>query len=159
MGLEWKSMSKSADEKLFEDTELVPLESQSIEDGELVDLESQSIEDSELVELESESIEDSELVALESQSSEDTQLVALESETIEDTGTATPISRMILLKVCEYLKYHLEAHKPNSALTDDEIKTWDQEFINVDRDTLFDLHEVLFLKPSSNWEFDCYFLF
>ena len=118
MGLEWKSMSKSADEKLFEDSELVPLESQSIEDSELV---------------------------------------ALESETVEDTGTATPISRMILLKVCEYLKYHLEAHKPNSALTDDEIKTWDQEFINVDRDTLFDLLEVLFLKPSSNWEFDCYF--
>ena len=108
MGREWKLTSKSADEKLFEDSQLVPLESQSI----------------------------------------------------ENTGTATTIplsnlSSRILSKVREYLKYHVEAKKPadeNSALTDDEIKTWDQDFVNLDRETLFDLLQVLCVKPS-NWKF------
>lgn len=79
------------------------------------------------------------------------EAVAFESQTIknmiEDTGTATAIplpnvSSKILSKVIEYCKYHVEAQKPadeKSALTDDEIKTWDQEFVKVDQATLFDL--------------------
>nr|ABK23709.1 unknown [Picea sitchensis] len=72
------------------------------------------------------------------------EAVAFESQTIknmiEDTGTASAIplpnvSSKILSKVIEYCKYHVEAQKPadeKSAISEDEIKTWDQEFVKVD---------------------------
>jgi len=80
-----------------------------------------------------------------------TEAVAFESQTIknmiEDTGTANAIplpnvSSKILSKVIEYCKFHVEAQKPadeKSATSEDEIKTWDQEFVKVDQATLFDL--------------------
>jgi len=79
------------------------------------------------------------------------EAVAFESQTIknvtEDTGIASTIplpniSNKILSKVIEYWKYHVEAHKPadeKSAISEDKIKTWDQEFVKVDQATLFDL--------------------
>eukprot|EP01018_Ginkgo_biloba_P019088 Gb_36146 [translate_table: standard] len=86
--------------------------------------------------------------------------VALESQTIknmiEDTGTEAPIplpnvSSRILAKVVEYCKYHVNArsssnsnssssdNKSSPSLADDDIKTWDAEFVKVDQATLFDL--------------------
>ena len=70
---------------------------------------------------------------------------------VEDVGTAEAIplhnvSGKILSKVIEYCKYHFEAQNPvdeNSAPTDDEIKTWDQDFVKVDQATLFEVIQVL----------------
>ena len=81
--------------------------------------------------------------------------VAFKSEHInnmvQELGTAEVIplpnvSGKILSKVIEYCKYHFEAQNPvdeNSAPTDDEIKTWDQDFVKVDLVTLLDLILVL----------------
>eukprot|EP00253_Pinus_taeda_P009151 PITA_09151 len=80
-----------------------------------------------------------------------TEAVAFESQTIkyiiEDIGTANAIplpnvSSEILSKVIEYCKYHVDAQNPaheKSAISEDKIKTWDEEFIKVDQATLFDL--------------------
>uniref|UniRef100_A0A0C9RQB3 SKP1-like protein n=1 Tax=Wollemia nobilis TaxID=56998 RepID=A0A0C9RQB3_9CONI len=79
------------------------------------------------------------------------QAVAFESQTIknmiEDTGTesAVPlpnVSSKILAKVIEYCKYHVDAAKATdekSAISEEDVKTWDQEFVKVDQATLFDL--------------------
>ena len=73
-----------------------------------------------------------------------------------DTTDAIPlynVSGKILSKVLKYCEYHVDAENPadeNSALTDDEIKAWDQEFVKVDHATLFDLIMVFSLKPSFN---------
>ena len=86
--------------------------------------------------------------------------VAFKSEHInnmvQELGTAEVIplpnvSGKILSKVIEYCKYHVEAQ--NSALTDDEIKTWDQEFVKGDQDTVFGLFMVFSFKPLFNWKF------
>ena len=79
---------------------------------------------------------------------------------VEDVGTANafPIlnfSRKIHSKV---LEYHVQAHNPvdeNSALTANEIKACDEEFVKVDQATLFQLIQVFCLKPSFNWKFYC----
>ena len=65
---------------------------------------------------------------------------------VEDVGTANSfpilnVSRKIHSNVLEYCKYHVEAR--NSALTDDEMKTWDEEFVKVDQAILFELIQVL----------------
>jgi S-phase kinase-associated protein 1 len=90
------------------------------------------------------------------------EAVALESQTIknmiEDTGTASAlplpnVSSKILSKVLEYCKYHVEAQNPTDekpAISEDEIKAWDQEFVNVDQATLFDLILVFCQKTSFN---------
>ena len=61
---------------------------------------------------------------------------------IEDTGTemAVPLHNVAgktLAKVIEYCKYHAErqADKDNN----EEVATWDGEFVKVDQATLFDL--------------------
>ena len=64
-----------------------------------------------------------------------------------DTGLDAPIplpnvSSKILAKVIEYCKYHVDAEKKadeKPAKTEDEIKTWDTEFVKVDQSTLFEL--------------------
>nr|ACR38888.1 SKP1 [Apopellia endiviifolia (species B)]ACR38897.1 SKP1 [Apopellia endiviifolia (species B)] len=78
-------------------------------------------------------------------------VVAFESQTvknmIEDTGTENAIplpnvSSKILSKVIEYCKFHVETQKAaddKPVATEDEIKTWDAEFVKVDQATLFDL--------------------
>ena len=88
------------------------------------------------------------------------QSIAFESKYIkhmvEDIGTTeaaiplTNVSGKILSKVIEYCKYHVEAKNPaedRSAPTHDKIETWDKEFVEVDKATLFDLIEVFSLKP------------
>ncbi|CAI5527377.1 unnamed protein product, partial [Closterium sp. Naga37s-1] len=83
------------------------------------------------------------------------QEVALQSDTVKnmiedvDVSSASEpiplpnVSGRILAKVIEYCKYHVDAKKPGSmekpAITDDEVKAWDQEFVKVDQATLFDL--------------------
>ena len=95
------------------------------------------------------------------------EAVAFESQTIkkliEENGatTAIPLPRVsseILSKVIKYYEYHVGAQKhvdEKSALTEDEIKTWDREFVTVDKNTLFSLVVVFFLKPLFDSEFDC----
>ena len=66
---------------------------------------------------------------------------------IEDTGTDNPIplpnvTSKILAKVIEYCKYHVDSAKAEGdkpAVSDDEKKTWDTEFVKVDQATLFEL--------------------
>ncbi|MCO5596346.1 hypothetical protein L7F22_050407 [Adiantum nelumboides] len=81
------------------------------------------------------------------------EVVAFESQTIkdmvEDTGTDSVIpllnvSSKILSQVIEYCRYHaLEVPKGGSedkpAVTDEEVKHWDADFLKVDQATLFDL--------------------
>ncbi|GLJ36419.1 hypothetical protein SUGI_0731240 [Cryptomeria japonica] len=74
------------------------------------------------------------------------EAVAFESETIkntiEDTGKEKAVllpngNSKILAKVIEYCNYHVEATK--SAISEEDVKKWDQEFVKVDQATLFDL--------------------
>ncbi|KAL3130526.1 SKP1-like protein 1A [Trebouxia sp. C0009 RCD-2024] len=77
--------------------------------------------------------------------------VAFQSLTVknmsEDTGLDAPIplpnvSSKILAKVIEYCKYHVDAEKKaddKPSKTEEEIKTWDTDFVKVDQSTLFEL--------------------
>uniref|UniRef100_A0A2P2MHL7 SKP1-like protein n=1 Tax=Rhizophora mucronata TaxID=61149 RepID=A0A2P2MHL7_RHIMU len=79
------------------------------------------------------------------------EAVALESQTIKhmieddcaDNGIPLPnVTSKILSKVIEYCKKHVEAPKSddrNASSADDELKSWDAEFVKVDQATLFDL--------------------
>ncbi|KAL9244848.1 hypothetical protein vseg_018569 [Gypsophila vaccaria] len=91
------------------------------------------------------------------------EVVALESQTIKhmieddcaDSAIPLPnVTGKILSKVIEYCKKHVEASEKNkksssdsttttttttSVVTDDELKSWDSEFVTVDQNTLFDL--------------------
>ncbi|XP_045831981.1 SKP1-like protein 1A [Trifolium pratense] len=80
------------------------------------------------------------------------QTVAMESITIkyliEDKGaddTAIPIPSVtgkILAKVIEYCKKHVEAPSAKDKPSVDELKKWDDEFLEVDLATLYDLIEA-----------------
>lgn len=78
------------------------------------------------------------------------EAVAVESQTIKhmieddcaDNGIPLPnVTSKVLAKVIEYCKKHVETPKsddrPSSA--DDDLKSWDAEFVKVDQATLFDL--------------------
>lgn len=78
------------------------------------------------------------------------EAVAVESQTIkhmiEDdcANTTIPlpnVSSKILAKVIEYCKKHVESPKIDEVnkTADDELKTFDAEFVKVDQATLFDL--------------------
>ncbi|KAG6648409.1 hypothetical protein I3843_07G144300 [Carya illinoinensis] len=78
------------------------------------------------------------------------EAVALESQTIKhmieddcaDNGIPLPnVTSKILSKVIEYCKKHVEAPKAEdrAASLDEDLKTWDTEFVRVDQATLFDL--------------------
>ncbi|XP_021728238.1 SKP1-like protein 1A [Chenopodium quinoa] len=83
------------------------------------------------------------------------ETVALESQTIKhmveddcaDNVIPLPnVTSKILAKVIEYCKKHVDSPKSssdNAAATDrqvdDELKTWDADFVKVDQATLFDL--------------------
>ncbi|KAM5573441.1 SKP1-like protein 1A [Rosa sericea] len=69
------------------------------------------------------------------------EVVALESQTIKhmveddcvDNGIPLPnVTGVILAKVIEYCKKHVEERTA-------ELKTWDREYIDVDQNVLFDL--------------------
>uniref|UniRef100_A0A0C9QLX3 SKP1-like protein n=1 Tax=Wollemia nobilis TaxID=56998 RepID=A0A0C9QLX3_9CONI len=76
------------------------------------------------------------------------EAVAFESQTIknmiEDIGIDTTVplfnvSGKILARVVEYCKYHVDSRRDNSSLSEEDIKRWNDEFVNVDQATLFDL--------------------
>jgi len=64
-----------------------------------------------------------------------------------DTGTDNPIplpnvTSKILATVIEYCKYHVESSKNDSdkpAVSEEDKKQWDTEFVKVDQATLFEL--------------------
>lgn len=91
------------------------------------------------------------------------EIVAFESQTIkdmvEDTGTDSVIPLLnvnskILSKVIEYCRYHaLEVPKSGDdkpALSEEDVKHWDAEFVKVDQATLFDLILVRLSFPATN---------
>ncbi|XP_074312924.1 SKP1-like protein 1A [Silene latifolia] len=89
------------------------------------------------------------------------EIVALESQTIKhmieddcaDNAIPLPnVTGKILAKVIEYCKKHVDAAASKTAETtttttttagvaagDDELKKWDEDFVKVDQNTLFDL--------------------
>ncbi|XP_042437942.1 SKP1-like protein 1B [Zingiber officinale] len=84
------------------------------------------------------------------------EAVAMESQTIKhmieddcaDNGIPLPnVSCRILAKVVEYCKKHVDAAASKSSsedaagsgISDEDLKSWDAEFVKVDQATLFDL--------------------
>ncbi|KAG4939151.1 hypothetical protein AAZX31_16G110800 [Glycine max] len=76
------------------------------------------------------------------------EAVALESQTIKhmieddcaDSGIPLPnVTSKILAKVIEYCKKHVEANSADEKPSEDVLKAWDVDFVNVDQATLFDL--------------------
>ena len=75
-----------------------------------------------------------------------------------DTGTESVIplpnvTGKILGKVIEYCKYHVEAEKKTGtgadekpSKTEDEVKTFDGDFVKVDQGTLFELILVRLIR-------------
>lgn len=94
------------------------------------------------------------------------EAVALESQTIKhmieddcaDSGIPLPnVNSKILSKVIEYCKKHVESPKPEdrTGSVDDDLKTWDSEFVKVDQATLFDL---ILVCPFYFLQFSCFSL-
>lgn len=92
------------------------------------------------------------------------QAVALESQTIKhmieddcaDNGIPLPnVTSKILSKVIEYCQKHVQAAASAASAdvrlaassSDDDLKTFDVEFVNVDQTTLFDLILVSIPPP------------
>ncbi|KAG9442728.1 hypothetical protein H6P81_018582 [Aristolochia fimbriata] len=78
------------------------------------------------------------------------EAVAVESQTIKhmiedncaDNGIPLPnVTSKILSKVIEYCKKHVDMQKQieDNKSADDELKSWDADFVKVDQATLFDL--------------------
>nr|GEZ19564.1 SKP1-like protein 1B [Tanacetum cinerariifolium] len=76
------------------------------------------------------------------------EMVALESQTIKhmiedecaDTVIPLPnITSRILSKVIEYCKKHVEAPKTEDKVAEEDLKSFDTDFLKVDQGTLFDL--------------------
>ncbi|CAH9079246.1 unnamed protein product [Cuscuta epithymum] len=75
-------------------------------------------------------------------------MVAEQSQTIKhmidddcaDTVIPLPnVTSKILAKVIEYCKRHVEAGKTEDKPSEDDLKSFDAEFVKVDQGTLFDL--------------------
>nr|GEV50262.1 SKP1-like protein 1B [Tanacetum cinerariifolium] len=76
------------------------------------------------------------------------EMVALESQTIKhmiedecaDTVIPLPnVTSRILSKVIEYCKKHAEAPKTEDKVAEEDLKSFDTDFVKVDQGTLFDL--------------------
>lgn len=83
------------------------------------------------------------------------EVVALESQTIKhmieddcaDSVIPLPnVTSKILAKVIEYCKKHVETPKTDDRSAEDELKTWDAEFVKVEQPVLFDLILVSYLS-------------
>ena len=71
----------------------------------------------------------------------------------EDTKVPLPnVHSKILSKVLEYCNFHVAASKKNTddkpAKTEEEVKTWDSDFVKVDQATLFELILVCHCSPK-----------
>ncbi|RYR14018.1 hypothetical protein Ahy_B04g070697 isoform A [Arachis hypogaea] len=66
------------------------------------------------------------------------EAVALESQTIKHMIEDNVTSK-ILAKVIEYCKKHVEAANAEERPNEEDLKTWDADFVKVDQATLFDL--------------------
>ncbi|KAK4262041.1 hypothetical protein QN277_027653 [Acacia crassicarpa] len=76
------------------------------------------------------------------------EAVALESQTIKhmieddcaDSGIPLPnVTSKILAKVIEYCKKHVDAANSEEKISEEDLRTWDADFVRVDQATLFDL--------------------
>ncbi|KAK1422987.1 hypothetical protein QVD17_18280 [Tagetes erecta] len=74
--------------------------------------------------------------------------VAVESQTIKhmiedgcaDTSIPLPnVTSKILSKVIEYCKKHVEAPNSDEKVAEEDLKSFDADFVKVDQSTLFDL--------------------
>ncbi|KAK4260657.1 hypothetical protein QN277_003743 [Acacia crassicarpa] len=83
-----------------------------------------------------ESFEIDEVVALESQA-----LKHLIEDKCDTNGIPVPnVTGKILAKVIEYCKKHVEAaNSEEKKVSDEDLKTWDAEFVKVDQAMLYDL--------------------
>lgn len=62
-----------------------------------------------------------------------------------DTSIPLPnVTSKILSKVIEYCKKHVETPNSDEKVADEDLKTFDAEFVKVDQSTLFDLILVCF---------------
>ncbi|KAF6144598.1 hypothetical protein GIB67_006090 [Kingdonia uniflora] len=76
------------------------------------------------------------------------EAVAVQLKTIERlieddcANNAIPLPNVasnILAKVIEYCKKHVGSSEENKTVVDENLKTWDTEFMKTDQATLFDL--------------------
>ncbi|KAL3820021.1 hypothetical protein ACJIZ3_005926 [Penstemon smallii] len=68
----------------------------------------------------------------------------IEDDIINTSIPVPNVTSKILAKILEYCKRHIEAAKRiaadgNDKITDDDLKAFDAEFVNVDQRTLYDL--------------------
>ena len=83
-----------------------------------------------------ETFEIEEAVAFESQ----TIKLLIDDECADDTVIPIPkVTGKILAMVIEYCKKHVDAANSDEKLSEDELKKWDAEFVQVDQDTLYNL--------------------
>ncbi|KAJ0428549.1 putative S-phase kinase-associated protein [Helianthus annuus] len=76
------------------------------------------------------------------------EIVAVESQTIKhmiedgcaDTSIPLPnVTSKILSKVIEYCKKHVETPNSDEKVAEEDLKSFDSDFVKVDQGTLFDL--------------------
>ncbi|KAM7473604.1 hypothetical protein LguiB_020847 [Lonicera macranthoides] len=64
----------------------------------------------------------------------------IEDDTSADTSIPIPkVTSKILAKVIEYCKKHVETPESGDEADEDELKSFDADFVKVDKQTLFDL--------------------
>ncbi|KAM0058920.1 putative S-phase kinase-associated protein [Helianthus debilis subsp. tardiflorus] len=85
------------------------------------------------------------------------EVVAVESQTIKhmiedgcaDTSIPLPnVTSKILSKVIEYCKKHVETPNSDEKVAEEDLKTFDSDFVKVDQGTLFDLILAIICKRN-----------
>ena len=75
-------------------------------------------------------------------------------EVNEAVGFESQTIKKLIEGRCHRYSTRLRSTQTRSQLfTEDEIKAWDRKFITVDKNTLFSLGVVFFLKPSFDPKF------
>lgn len=71
------------------------------------------------------------------------------------------ISCKMLSKVIQYVQYHLEAKE--SGKSEEEVKNWDRQFVDVDQPTLYDVlmvcSDILYTICTCFWNSQLYIAF